>query len=77
MQLIEGRTAQAHNRRKGRKGAFWEDRYHATAIESGEHLWRCLVYVDLNMVRAGVVDHPCQWKWSGYHEIQKPKTRYR
>ncbi len=29
------------------------------------------------MVRAGVVEHPDQWKWSGYHEIQKPKTRYR
>lgn len=29
------------------------------------------------MVRAGVVDHPSKWKWSGYHEIQNPKTRYR
>ena len=29
------------------------------------------------MVRAGVVKHPSEWKWSGYHEIQKPKTRYR
>jgi putative transposase len=77
MQLIAGRSGQEYNRRKGRKGAFWEDRYHATAIESGEHLWWCLVYVDLNMVRAGVVEHPGQWKWSGYHEIQKPKTRYR
>ena len=77
MQLIAGRSGQEYNRRKGRKGAFWEDRYHATAIESGEHLWRCLVYVDLNMVRAGVVKHPSEWKWSGYHEIQKPKMRYR
>lgn len=77
MQLVAGRTAQEYNRRKGRKGAFWEDRYHATAIESGDHLWRCIVYIDLNMVRAGVVDHPSEWKWSGYHEIRKPKTRYR
>ncbi|WP_419658269.1 transposase, IS200-like [Desulfosarcina variabilis str. Montpellier] len=77
MQLIAGRTAQEYNRRKKRKGAFWQDRYHATAIESGEHLWRCLVYVDLNMVRAGVVNHPSEWKWSGYHEIQRPKDRYR
>ena len=38
MQLIAGSTAQAFNRRKSRKGAFWEDRYRATAIESGEHL---------------------------------------
>jgi len=50
--------AQESNERKGRKGAYWEDRYHATAIETGEHLLRCLVYVDLNMVRAGVVKHP-------------------
>jgi putative transposase len=33
MQFIAGRTAQDYNRRKGRKGAFWEDRYHATAIK--------------------------------------------
>ncbi|MGE4344011.1 MAG: hypothetical protein AB7F20_06950 [Geoalkalibacter sp.] len=45
----------------GRKGAFWEDRYHAAAIESGEHLLRCLVYIDLNMVRAGAVSHPQEW----------------
>lgn len=77
MQLIAGRTGQEYNRRKGRRGAFWEDRYHATAIESGDHLWRCMVYVDLNMVRTGVVNHPSEWKWSGYHEIQKPKSRYR
>ncbi|MDX8413406.1 MAG: transposase, partial [Mariprofundales bacterium] len=35
IQLIAGRTAQAFNRRKGRAGAYWEDRYHATAIENG------------------------------------------
>ena len=44
MQLIAGRTAQEYNERKGRHGAFWEDRYHATAIEANEHLHRCLVY---------------------------------
>ena len=58
MQLIAGRTGQEYNQRKGRHGAFWEDRYHATAIEADEHLHRCLVYIDLNMVRARVVTHP-------------------
>jgi REP element-mobilizing transposase RayT len=52
MQLIAGRTAQEYNQRKDRQGAFWEDRYHATAIEADEHLHRCLIYIDLNMVRA-------------------------
>lgn len=41
MQLIAGRTAQEYNQRKGRQEAFWEDHYHATAIEVGEHLHRC------------------------------------
>jgi putative transposase len=76
MQLLEGCTAQPFNRRKGRGGAFWEDRYHATAVESGAHLARCLVYIDLNMVRAGVVAHPAGWAVSGYHEIQRPRRRY-
>jgi putative transposase len=77
MQLIEGCTAQAYNRRKRRGGAFWEDQYHATAVQTGEHLARCLVYVDLNMVRAGVVRHPIEWEISGYHEVQRERSRYR
>src|ERR1044071_955397 len=76
MQLVAGRTAQEYNRRKGKQGAFWEDRYHATSIEMDEHLRRCLVYIDLNMVRAGVVKHPAEWKESGFSEIQKPPKRY-
>jgi putative transposase len=75
MQLIAGRTAQEYNQRKTRQGAFWEDRYHATAIETDEHLHRCLVYIALNMVRAGVVD-PVNWLNSGYREIQQPPKRY-
>ena len=37
MQLAAGRTAQDYNRRKSRLGAFWEDRYHATAIQTDAH----------------------------------------
>ena len=76
LQLIEGRTAQAFNRRKARGGAVWEDRYHATAVETGAHLARSLVYIDLDMVRAGVVEHPAQWEVVGYHEIQRQRRRY-
>jgi len=76
LQLIAGRTAQEFNNRKERKGAFWEDRYHATAVERDEYLIRCLVYLDLNMVRAGVVRHPAEWEVSGYKEIQNPPERY-
>ncbi|NOZ09521.1 MAG: transposase [Gammaproteobacteria bacterium] len=76
MQLVAGRTAQEYNQRKLRQGAFWEDRYHATAVETDAHLARCLVYIDLNMVRAGVVRHPAHWCDSGYRDIQNPPSRY-
>jgi len=76
IQMVAGQTGQGYNRRKKRQGAYWEDRYHATAVESGLHLFKCLVYIDMNMVRAGVVSHPSKWGWSGYNEIQNPKQRY-
>ena len=51
---------------------------HKTPSGGLERLFgRCLVYIDLNMVRAGVVDHPVKWVNSGYHEIQQPPKRYR
>jgi len=77
MQLIASRTAQEYNRRKSRKGAFWEDRYFATAISADQHFLRCLVYIDLNMIRAGAVAHPGEWRVCGYNEIQQPPDRYR
>jgi len=35
-----------------------------------------VVYIDLNIVRAGVVNHPGQWNESGFCEIQEPPKRY-
>ena len=75
MPLIAGRTAQEYNQRKGRKGAFWEDRYHATAVDSEMNLARCMVYIDLNMVRVGVVSHLADWPCCGYCEFQSPLQR--
>jgi putative transposase len=76
IQLVASRTAREYNLRKRRSGAFWEDHYHATAVETGSHLIRCLVYIDLNMVRAGVVDHPREWPFCGYTETMSSRQRY-
>jgi putative transposase len=73
---VGGRTGHEFNQRKNRKGAYWEDRYRATAVETDNHLIQCLVYIDLNMVRAGVVSHPSEWPFSGYNGIQQPRERY-
>ena len=37
---------------------------------------QCLVYMDMNMVRVGVVNHPSEWTFTGYNEIQAPRERY-
>lgn len=76
LKLAAGCTAQKYNERKDRRGAFWEDRYHAVAIETPEHFARCVVYVDLNMVRAGAVREPLEWRWSGWFEMHRPRQRY-
>ena len=77
MQKLEGEFAEHYNIRKQRSGAFWSGRYHATMVESGAHLWNCMKYVDMNMVRAGVVSHPREWEWCGYHELVGKRKRYR
>jgi putative transposase len=77
IQLAQARVAQRYNQRKDRHGAFWEDRFHATAIECGTQLAKCLTYVDMNMVRAGVVRHPRDWPFCGYDELLRPDVRPR
>ena len=41
LKLVAGCVGLECNIRKNRKGAFWEDRYHATAVQTGEHLIQC------------------------------------
>jgi putative transposase len=77
MQLAAGAGGQQYNRRKQSSGAFWEDTYHCTLVENGRHLWNCLQYVELNMVRAGAVAHPSEWRWSSYAELMGQRQRYR
>ena len=56
---------------------MWEHPYHCTRIQDGRHLLNCLRYVDLNMVRAGKVKHPGEWRWCGYDELTGQRKRYR
>lgn len=75
MQGVQGRMAQFFNRRKGRSGAFWEGRYHSTLIDNDDHLLRCMTYIELNMVRAGVVTHPERWPWCSYQDWMGHRRR--
>lgn len=77
MQYASGCFGREYNRRKKRKGAYWEDNYHMSIIETEEYLMNCFVYIDLNMVRAKVVGHPIEWPHSGYYDLYQNRERYR
>lgn len=77
MHWLQGTTAGDLNFRQKREGAFWRGRFHATLVESGRHLARCLFYVDMNMVRVKVVSHPGEWMFGGARELLGLRQRYR
>ena len=54
-----------YNRRTGRRGFFWSERFKSVIVENGESLINCLAYIDLNPVRAGIVSKPEDYRWSG------------
>jgi REP-associated tyrosine transposase len=76
LQLVAGCMGREYNRRKKRRGAFWEDRYQLSIIEMEDYLFNCFIYIDLNMVRAGAVTHPLYWQHSGYFDIYARRKRY-
>ena len=49
-----------------RHGGLWEGRYKCNVIESQAYLLSCMRYIELNPVRAGMVDHPANYRWSSY-----------
>jgi putative transposase len=58
-----------YNRHHDTKGAFWEGRYRSVVVESKPlALMSVAAYIDLNPIRAGIVQEPMEYRWSGYAE---------
>jgi putative transposase len=53
----------AVNHREGWRGHLWQGRFASFPMDEA-HLHACLRYVELNPVRAGLVERPEQWRWS-------------
>lgn len=66
MQAVGRRYVRLFNDSHGRSGTLWEGRYKSTVIQSDRYLLACMVYIDLNPVRAGLVAQPQDYPWSGY-----------
>ena len=67
LQMLGRYYVQYFNHRYHRTGTLWEGRYKATLIDSESYLLTCMRYVELNPVRAGMVSHPSEYRWSSYH----------
>ena len=66
MQAVGRSYVRYFNQRHGRSGTLWEGRYRSTLIETERYLLACMVYIDLNPVRAGMVALPGAWPWSSH-----------
>src|SRR2546428_2248197 len=66
MRDLGQRYVQYFNRRHDRTGTLWEGRFHSCVVESAHYVLGCYRYIELNPVRAAMVDHPTGYLWSSY-----------
>lgn len=55
------------NRNHQRTGTLWEGRFKSSLVDTNRYCLTCYRYIELNPVRAGMVRHPEEYRWSSYH----------
>jgi len=68
IQALGSRYVKYINTTYKRSGTLWEERYKASLIDSDIYLLTCMCYIELNPVRANIVEHPGDYKWSSYQQ---------
>ena len=66
MQAVGRSYVRYFNDRQKRTGTLWEGRYKSTLIQTESYLLACMVYIDLNPVRAGMVEQAKDYPWSSH-----------
>ena len=66
MKAIGSRYAQYINKKYKRTGTLWEGRHKSSLVQSEQYLLTCYRYIELNPVRAGMVERPEEYQWSSY-----------
>ena len=66
MQSLGRRYVRYFNRRYQRSGTLWEGRFRSCVIEAEGYLLACQQYIELNPVRAGMVENAAEYVWSSY-----------
>jgi putative transposase len=69
MQNVKQSFSAWYNKRNGRQGTLWEEAFRSVLVEgAGPSLATMAAYIDLNPVRAKMVEDPADYIWSGYGE---------
>lgn len=66
MKHLGQRYVQYINRTYRRSGTLWEGRFRSCLTQTQDYVLRCYRYIELNPVRAGMVEHPGDYPWSSY-----------
>jgi putative transposase len=74
---LKERFSRWFNKHHDRRGTLWMDRFKSVLVEDGEALRTMALYIDLNPVRAGVVEDPKDYRWTGYGEASGGSKRAR
>jgi hypothetical protein len=77
MKTLKQRFTSWFNRQHGRRGTLWEERFKSILVEDGHAARTMAAYIDLNPVRAGMVDDPKDYRWCSYGEAVAGKKRSR
>lgn len=76
IKVLKMRFTLWYNLRNDRHGTLWEERFGSVLVEgAGQALATMAAYIDLNPVRAGIVQDPKDYRWSGYGEAMGGKRR--
>jgi putative transposase len=74
MQALDRRYVYYINKIYKRTGTLWEGSYKSSLVDSDRYLLTCMRYIELNPIRANMVEHPGEYKWSSYHANAQGKT---
>lgn len=74
---LKERFSRWFNKHHSRRGTLWMDRFKSVLVEDGEALRTMALYIDLNPVRAGLVEDPKDYRWTGYGEAMGGSKRAR
>jgi hypothetical protein len=77
MQSVKQRFSSWYNSREGRDGFLWSERFKSVLVEDGHAARVMAAYIDLNPVRAGIVQQPEDYRWCGYAEAVAGRRKAR